>query len=302
MLWFLAGWLALSIVATVLFSLMRLRRGRPQSLPRELQQFLRQLAEELGNHAARVQLNGMVPGQLTAVLAVRGQEVPVPLHHLFRRCLAFPDKFAESVARFVDEVEREGIEAPSDHAFADAALHILPQVRSRAWLAERGGRFGDGALVHRPLGADLAICYVIDEPSCMTFVCQAHLRQWQRQEEDLYHLATSNLHRLAGAEVPLPERDGEPVLLRTGDGFDAARVLLLDPERVEGLLVGIPDRDVLWLGSEARQDLSALMARNEAQSQRAAHPVSPHLYRVRGGQLVPLVPLSVPVSAPSTSG
>jgi hypothetical protein len=80
------------------------------------------------------------------------------------------------------------------------------------------------------------------------------------------------------------------VLLRTGDGFDAARLLLLDPDRAEGLLVAVPERDLLWLGNYQGQDLAQLMARNEEQSQQAAHPLSPHLYRVQGGHLVQVGP------------
>ena len=77
---------------------------------------------------------------------------------------------------------------------------------------------------------------------------------------------------------------------RTGsDGFDATRVLLLDPDRIEGVLVAIPERDVLWLGMEPEgESLSSLMAQNEQQSELSAHPVSPHLYRMTKGQLVPV--------------
>ena len=228
----------------------------------------------------------MLPGRFAIVLAIRGQECPVSLHGLFRRFVAFPDEFPETVSRFLDEMSADGLDSPFDHDFADAATAILPQVRSRAWLEAQGGVFGDGALVHRRFSEDLVICYVIDESWCMTFVCQAHLKQWNIGERDLYHLATRNLDAAVGADVPVPEQDGEPVLLRTGDGFDAARVLLLDPERVEGLLVAMPERDVLWLGREQDDGLGELMSRNQEQSQASAHPISPHLYRVRDGELV----------------
>jgi hypothetical protein len=128
---------------------------------------------------------------------------------------------------------------------------------------------------------------VIDDPWCMTFVCRQHLRRWGRDEEDLFHLATQNLHALARARLPLPgPEDDEGVLLRTGDGFDAARVLLLDPRQSEGLLVAMPERDVLWVGREDGTDLGALMRLNERQASAAEHPLSRSLYRIRDGRLV----------------
>ncbi len=281
--WVIAGWVALSFCGAMVFSAAR-RRYRPVTIPKEVQAFLRVLEEHVRKHP-QFELRGMIPGRFAAVFAVRGQELPASLHHLFRRYEAFPDNFSESVTRFLAELEQEGVDQPSDHDFADAAANVLPQIRSRSWVEEHGGQFGDRALVHRPFTDDLVVCYVIDEPWCMTFICRAHLRQWGRCEEDLFHLATRNLHQMAGAAVPLPDAEGEPVLLRTGDGFDAARVLLLDPEQVEGLLVAMPERDVLWLGTESESDVSALMDLNQKQAAQSAHPITPNLYRMTNGEL-----------------
>ena len=122
---------------------------------------------------------------------------------------------------------------------------------SSAWI-EQQARFGDGALVHRPLMEDLHIVYVIDDPHAMVFVCRAHLRQWRRSAEDVHRLAIANLQRRAGV-VSQVAAAGDPVLLQTGDGYDAARVLALD--HADGLLVAIPDRDVLWLARDEGQSL-----------------------------------------------
>lgn len=281
----LGAWIALSLMAVAAFHRMRSRR-RGVSIPPEVQLFVRRFEDELRANHPHVEVRGMIPGRFATVLAIRGQELPVSLHQLFRRCAAFPDCFAATVSRFLDELETGALERTSDHVFGDVATLILPQIRSAGWLSEQGAVFGDAALAHRSLTEDLVICYVVDEPWCMTFVCRAHLRQWGKSEDDLFHLATRNLHRLAGTELPVPRSGDEPVLLRTGDGFDAARVLLLDPDKVDGLLVAVPERDVLWIGSDTDEDLSQLMAKTEEQSQRAAHPVSPHVYRMDHGQLV----------------
>ena len=93
---------------------------------------------------------------------------------------------------------------------------------------------------------------------------------------------------MAGADLPVPDADDNAVLVRTGDGFGAARVLLLDHDKVEGLLVAMPERDLLWLGVESEARLSRLMAQNEKQSNRSDHPLSAQIYRMTRGELVPV--------------
>ncbi|MBL8754094.1 MAG: hypothetical protein JNK15_12410 [Planctomycetes bacterium] len=71
-------------------------------------------------------------------------------------------------------------------------------------------------------------------------------------------------------------------MMQTGDGYDAARALLLEPK--EGLLLAIPDRDTLWVGPEAGQNLAQLMATTEDIANHATHPVSDRVYRVTDGR------------------
>src|SRR5690606_24630333 len=125
-------------------------------------------------------------------------------------------------------------------------------------------------LVHRPLNDDLATVYVLDDPHCMVFVCREHLRRWRKTETDVHNLALANLARL-GAGVDGASATAEPMVVQSGDGFDAARVLLL--EQAEGLLVAIPDRDTLWIGPENGQNLEQLMATTEAIARQSPHPV-----------------------------
>jgi hypothetical protein len=42
---------------------------------------------------------------------------------------------------------------------------------------------------------------------------------------------------------------------------------------------------MLWVGQEQGQDLASLMATTEEIARTAAHPVSPTVYRTRGGRL-----------------
>jgi len=71
-------------------------------------------------------------------------------------------------------------------------------------------------------------------------VCRAHLKFWERTEEDVFHLANQNLRRISTADMPVPSTTDGPVRVGEGDGYDAARVLLLDPDKARGLLIAIP--------------------------------------------------------------
>jgi len=280
--WILAGWL----VASVLFVWWHKRlRPRGSGLPQAVEEFLVRMQAVLSRRHPGIRFRGLIPGEFTALLTVSGQDTPVPLNQAFRHAQAFPSAFDEMVDQLVADVQEIGLEDIGDHGFADVAHDILPQIRTRDWL-DHNGRFGDSGLVHRMLGDELAVTYVIDDPDCMVFVCRAHLRRWNRSEADLYNLALQNLARVGGGSDEALRGD-EPVVLRTGDGYDAARVLLLAREEADGLLVALPDRDVLWVGSR-QSDLAELMAANEEVNRSAVHPLSPRLYRIEDGQLQPV--------------
>ena len=101
---------------------------------------------------------------------------------------------------------------------------------------------------------------------------------------DLHNLALANLARLG--RNGLSEASAEAILLQSGDGFDASRILLLDQR--DGLLVAIPERDTMWVGPEAGQNLEQLMAATEQMADRSQYPVSPHLFRIKDGRLEPV--------------
>lgn len=281
--WLLVVWLLMSVVLAAMHH--RLRRLQP-AVPPEVEEFLIRFETTLLRRHPQVGFRGLLPGSLCALLSVRGQEVKVDLSETMRRSQAFPDAFDVTVDRLLGEVEEAGLDHIVEHEFPAVAAAILPQIRPRAWLQD-AGRFGDGALVHRTLNDELVVVYVIDRDEQVVFVCNAHLRVWQKTEADLFGLAVANLHRRGLPAPATPQSLVEPMIVRTGDGYDAARVLLLQ-EGAEGLLVAMPDRDVLWVGQEQGQDLAGLMANTADLNRRAAHPVSPSLYRVRAGRLEPV--------------
>lgn len=281
--WIVAGWVGLSLLLVWLHH--RLRRAQP-ALPPEVEQFLLRLETALARRQPQVQYLGLLPGQFTALLRVRGQDTPVSLQAAWRHAQAFPDAFDKMVERLVADIEQVGLDRVADHEFADVATCILPQVKGKDWLQQQGC-FGDAGLVHRSLNDDLAIVYVIDDPHSMVYLCRAHLQRWHKTEADLHHLATGNLQRLSQRGIGRADVAHGPLLLHSGDGYDAARVLLLDPHD-DGLLVAMPDRDVLWVAVEGGQDLPQLMATTQQLAAKAEHPVSAQLYRTSNGRLEPV--------------
>jgi hypothetical protein len=277
-LWITFGWCAAGLAAAAIHH--RLRRSTDR-YPSEVASFLVQFETELAMSHPQVGFLGMLPDRFACLLRVDGQETVVGLHDAYRHVEAFPEALGTTVARLLTDVRDVGLDQVHGLDFATAAVHLLPQVRSRHWLAENGC-FGDSGLVHQVLNADLVVVYVIDAPASMVFVCREHLRRWRKSVAELHQLAVTNLARRG-----LPPLPGDtPLVVQTGDGFDAARVLLLEP--AEGLLVAIPDRDTLWVGRQGGQDLARLMATTEAIADQAPHPVSPQLFRVTDGQLVPV--------------
>lgn len=277
-------WVVLVIAAVCAVGTWLVRqRGEPDN---DLEAFFENIAYQIRRSGPEYGVRGIVPGTMTMVVSVHGQEVPVPMENVFRHFMMFPGQTDTLVRQLLDEIEEVGLERPSDRLFAETATQVLPQICSFAWVFDNAPAFGDGAMVHRDLGPDLAICYVIDDPWSVVFVCNAHLRQWGRSEADLYHLAHQNLRRKIGGRVPLP--DGGPVHVRVGDGYEAARVVLLDPESAEDLLIAMPSRESLFLGRE--RDVGRLVALMESESDEAArdHPLSNEVYRLEGQQLVPI--------------
>ena len=281
--WIGAAWLAAAWAAVLVHR--RWRQRSPEIDPR-LATFVLRLENELAQQHPTVRFLGMLPDRFACLLAVDGQETVVALHGLYTHADDTADGFTRAVARLLGEVRDVGLDRIDDDGgdFAVVAASLLPQVRTRAWLGERG-TFGDSGIVHRALGDRLVVVYVIDEGADMVFVCRKHLQRWRKTEAEVHDLAVVNLARRG---EPLPERvPADGLVLRSGDGYDAARVLLLLGSDEE-LLVALPDRDTLWVGRAPDVDVAQIAAAAEAVAANAPHPVEGSLFRLTAGQLEPL--------------
>lgn len=276
----IVGWLLAAVMVAWLHR--RLDRARPR-YPAEVMSFALKLETELGRCHPGVEFLGMLPDRFACLLRVDGQETPVSLHDAYRHHQTFPDAFSSMVARLVEDVREVGLDRVGDLDFAAVAPLLLPQVRSREWL-QLQGCFGDSGLAYSALNDQLVTVYVIDDPHSMVFVCRAHLRRWRKSERDVHNLAVANLARMGDVQLGAVAGRRDPIVLQTGDGYDAARVLLLT-EAADDLLVAMPDRDTLWVGTEQGLNLEQLMATTQAIASKAAHPVSPQVWRLSAGQL-----------------
>lgn len=277
--WGLIGWLLVSVLAAALHHRFQQRQTR---IDPAVGAFLLRLETLIAERHPGVRYVDLLPDQFACLLEVDGQETPVSLHDAFRHEQTFPDGFPDYVERLIGDIREVGLDRVDDLDLAGAAAQLLPQVRSRQWLEDHG-RFGDSGLVHRSLNDELVVVYVVDDPHSMVFVCRGHLNAWGKTIDDVHNLALANLQRLDGDRLEELRQVAEPLRIEMGDGFDAARVLLL--EEAEGLLVALPDRDLLWVGGEDQVDLETLMADTEALAERAAHPVSKRVYRVTSAGL-----------------
>ncbi|MBM3961354.1 MAG: hypothetical protein FJ306_05560 [Planctomycetes bacterium] len=281
--WIATAWLAAAGVA--LYAHGRLRR-RGFAMDPDDAAFLMRFENELDRCHRDVGFLGMLPDRVACLLCVDGQETVVSLHGLRPFAEAPGDEFTRRVASLLGEVRDVGLHRVEGIGadFATACGNLLPQVRTRAWLDEHGA-FGDSGLVHRALAEGLVVVYVLDDGPDMVFVCRRHLQRWRRSEPDLYQIACANL---AATGAPLPAAlPAEGLVLRSGDGFDAARVLLLLDAATE-LVVGLPDRDTLFVGDPLRVDVARIEAAVAAVAANAPHPVTDALYRLNGGRLQPV--------------
>ena len=280
-LWGIIGWCVVALVVAAIFHRIRSTSSR---YPPEVAAFVLQLQQELLAAHPRVEFLGMLPDRFACLMRVDDQETPVGLSEAFGHAEAFPESFSHTVAQLIEDVREVGLDRVDELEFSTAAQLLMPQVRSKDWLDEQG-TFGDSGILYTAINDQLVTVYVVDDASCMLFLCRAHLKRWRRELREVHNLALANLARLG--RNGLDQASGESVLLQSGDGFDASRVLLLDQE--EGLLVAVPDRDTLWVGPEDGQNLGHLMSVTQEIANRSQHPVSSDLFRVTGGrfELVP---------------
>lgn len=265
-----------------------LRREPYHGVPDEARRFFDRLSRQLALSHPEIVVVGPTRQGFGAVLRIERQELAVPLGEVFLREKAFPDSFPATIDRLVLEL-REHLASTQDLLFDEAIDALLPQIRSEAWIRGNSPAFGPGSLVREDLFEGLCLCFVIDEGDSMVFVTEGHLRAWGIDVAGVKNLALANLRRLAAsteARLETSEDEGTRIV-SSGDGYDAARVLLAlerGVDQVEGLVFAMPDRDTLVVGRK-EAGLSKLMAAVDDEFTKSEHPISPDVFEIRNAKL-----------------
>ncbi|TWT54368.1 hypothetical protein Pla22_20150 [Rubripirellula amarantea] len=158
-----------------------------------------------------------------------------------------------------------------------------------------------GHAVTFPFADDVTSSVVIDSPDGYAYVRPEDAERWQQTSVDLIEVAKANLVKASEQlEVSLVPGGVKLLVIQTGDGYDAARILLpevrkilldeLDDEDVGTVYAGVPNRDFLIAWSmdtpdEIHQQLCSTVA---ADANRQSHPLSKHVFRLSEEVIVPV--------------
>lgn len=203
---------------------------------------------------------------------------------LYRRCMESPYHtmlFVRQAVQALQEALQE-----TDALPADWENRVVPLLFSTALPAPPD-------LLSRPLTNELQVGYAVAGETTLRWLDRADLEAAGKSAEEVEALALRNLERSCSGlviETPPPLADGRDRLLRfnTGDGLDAARVLLpsfyrrFSPRFGDvDVLVAVPSRDTLIaIPATDQAQASFLQWRAETERRRSAHPLATRLLRV----------------------
>jgi hypothetical protein len=147
--------------------------------------------------------------------------------------------------------------------------------------------------------AGLAVAYVVVSEGAEVPVAPGHLRAWGVEPHEVHSTAMANLAAWSASASWVDEVDGHRRLVwsDSGDGLDAARILLVDVRRRLAdelgsrgrVLVAVPERDLLIAtGAEpADREFTALFADYVAgRAQAAEQPIDSRVFELIDGELV----------------
>ncbi|ELP32412.1 hypothetical protein [Rhodopirellula baltica] len=157
-----------------------------------------------------------------------------------------------------------------------------------------------------PFASDVTSSVVVDSPHGYAYIRPEDAERWGQSVVDLIEVAKENL--LADSlECPMGVVEGPPkfIAIQSGDGYDAARVLLPqirerliqelsdesdDPDVEPAAIVGVPNRDFLiaW-SAQLPADLREQLARTVAEdSRRQSHTLSEQTFRITAESIWPI--------------
>ncbi|MEK6287458.1 MAG: DUF1444 family protein [Acidobacteriota bacterium] len=129
-----------------------------------------------------------------------------------------------------------------------------------------------------PFTREVVVAIAIDLTHAYSYVSPANLERWKVTEELAYEQALSNLEQAsAGIQIHATEAPQRLLAIQTGDGYDAARLLLPAMRKLavehlgEPCYAAVPNRDflIMWSRSnpEEFQTLVRAQVRHDCESQ-----------------------------------
>jgi uncharacterized protein YtpQ (UPF0354 family) len=157
-----------------------------------------------------------------------------------------------------------------------------------------------------PFASDVTSSVVVDSPHGYAYIRPEDAERWGQSVVDLIEVAKENL-LAESLDCPMGVVEGPPkfIAIQSGDGYDAARVLLPkirerlieelsdetdDPSLEPAAIVGVPNRDFLiaW-SAQLPADLQQQLAQTVADdSHRQSHPLSEQTFRITADSIWPI--------------
>ena len=213
---------------------------------------------------------------------------------------------AEAVAYLETAVAGLVAEADQPKTFGEARDRLFPGVRDRAtiestrWMAEIGGS-APAAIPHRPLGAGIVAAVVLDSPTTMMMLNQAHLDEWEVGFDQVLDAAIANLDAATDVAEWGRLAPGTHVSL-WHDDYDVSRILVakvIDVLELSGdPVVFAPHRNCLIVtGSDDEHGLAIAMSRTETELDKPSQVSALPLVRRDGEWADFELPMGHPASA-----
>ncbi len=201
------------------------------------------------------------------------------------------DQGTAAVERAVDKLLTllPGGGAATELTWDEARLRLLPRLAGDTFLARLDERAGEAVLFRDKVAHDVHVALLLDHGDRARYVREAELSAWGVTGAEARAVA---VHNLAGRSnrarfARIDTEAGAMVVARSGDGLDAARLLLpglhdvLAAELGSPSLATVPHRDTLLAcAADAPAMRDALLARTRDDAARAPHRISDRLFLV----------------------
>lgn len=265
------------------------------------------LRASLAGHVARAEAEAREEGPLSRVLAALHAQLPeaapgYAIHeHFEHRVWLRPEGEIDlrALLRATDGEERRQVDGAvrkllralggegESRTWEDARPRLFPRLVSERFATEMTEAAGE-IWIERVAG-DLHRAMLLRFTDRSRYVRAAEIRQWGLTPQDAWRAALRNLAEHSGnARLARVDTSSGPlVLARSGDGLDAARLMLptlhalLEPQLGSPFVAAVPHRDLLLAcAAEPPALVESLRQRAHEEALRAPHAISEALFRI----------------------